>query len=173
MYIPVLYDNNDAHIPIVNSHIISEGSGAIVRIVSLGMRIAITTQVRILSRSFANTKGKRIMTTYSMADQQARFAKAKKENNERYLNIDSVYDPSFLKGKRVAVTGANRGLGLELAKAVVAAGSELVGIVRSTSDELKALNPKDLVTGVDVTDNNCGAKVVEGIKGGPIDIVCL
>lgn len=113
------------------------------------------------------------MTTYSMADQQARFAKAKKENNERYLNIDSVYDPSFLKGKRVAVTGANRGLGLELAKAVVAAGSELVGIVRSTSDELKALNPKDLVTGVDVTDNNCGAKVVEGIKGGPIDIVCL
>ena len=108
-----------------------------------------------------------------MADQEARFAKAKKENNTRYLDIESVFDPSFLKGKRVAITGANRGLGLALAKEAVAAGAELVGIVRSNSDELKALNPKDLVTDVDVTDNNAGAKVVEGIKGGPIDIVSL
>ena len=112
-------------------------------------------------------------STYSMADQEARFAKAKKENNTRYLDIESVFDPSFLKGKRVAITGANRGLGLALAKEAVAAGAELVGIVRSNSDELKALNPKDLVTDVDVTDNNAGAKVVEGIKGGPIDIVSL
>ena len=110
-------------------------------------------------------------TQYSIADQEARFAKAKKENNTRYLDIDSVFDGSFLKGKRVAITGANRGLGLELAKAVASAGGELVAIVRSNSDELKALKPADLVTDVDVTDNNAGAKVVEGIKGGPIDIV--
>ena len=110
-------------------------------------------------------------STYSIADQEARFSKAKKENNERYLNIDSVYDSSFLKGKRVAITGANRGLGLELGKVVVAAGGELVGIVRSNSDELKALNPKEVVTDIDATDNNSGAKVVEGLKGGPIDIV--
>ena len=30
--------------------------------------------------------------TYSMADQIARFAKAKEENNQRYLDISSVFD---------------------------------------------------------------------------------
>src|SRR5690348_16725990 len=30
---------------------------------------------------------------YSMADQQARFKKAKDENNQRYLDILTVYDP--------------------------------------------------------------------------------
>lgn len=108
---------------------------------------------------------------YSTADQPARFAKAKADNNTRYLDIDSVYDGSFLKGKRVAITGANRGSGLELSKAVAAAGGEVVAIVRSTSDELQALQPKDLVAGVDFTDNQAGAKIVDGIKGGPIDIV--
>lgn len=110
-------------------------------------------------------------SNYSMADQEARFSKAKADNNERYLNIDSVYDGSYLKGKRVAITGANRGLGLELAKACTAAGGELVAIVRSNSDDLKALNPKEVVEGVDLTDNNSGTKVVKGIKNGPIDIV--
>ena len=59
----------------------------------------------------------------------------------------------------------------EKVKAAVEAGCELVGIVRSSSEELEALKPKDLVTNVDLTDKNAGAKVVEGIKGGPIDIV--
>lgn len=106
-----------------------------------------------------------------MADQAARFAKAKEEKNERYLDIESVFDPSFLKGKRVAITGANRGLGLELAKEVHSAGGELVLIVRSTSDEMEALQPKDIVKDVDVTNDKAGEKVGQDIKGGPIDIV--
>lgn len=109
-------------------------------------------------------------TKYSIADQPARFAKAKEENNQRYLDIDSVFDPTFLKGKRVAITGANRGLGLEIAKVVHEAGGELVAIVRSTSDDLEALNPADMVKNVDATNNDAGAMVVDGIKGGPIDI---
>ena len=109
-----------------------------------------------------------------MADQPARFAKAKADNNTRYLDIDSVYDSAFLKGKRVAITGANRGSGLELSKAVAAAGGHVVAIVRSTSDELTALvQPQDLVAGVDFTENQAGEKIVQGIKGGPIDIVRL
>ena len=34
---------------------------------------------------------------YSMPDQPARFAKAKAEDNKRFLDIDSVYEPSFIK----------------------------------------------------------------------------
>lgn len=51
---------------------------------------------------------------YSIADQVARFSKAVQENNTRYLNIDSVYDGTYLQGMRVLVTGANQGLGLEV-----------------------------------------------------------
>ena len=46
---------------------------------------------------------------YTIPDQPARFAKAKAENNKRVLDIDSLYDPSFLKGKVALVTGGNRG----------------------------------------------------------------
>lgn len=121
------------------------------------------------SRSIANQMSSE--TEYTIPDQPARFAKAKKEKNQRYLDIESVYDPAFLKGKRVAVTGANRGIGLCLATELVAAGGELVALVRSSSPELDALGPADLVTGVDVTDDHMCATLGDKIKGGPIDIV--
>jgi D-arabinose 1-dehydrogenase-like Zn-dependent alcohol dehydrogenase len=108
---------------------------------------------------------------YSLADQVARFARAKKENNQRYLDITTVYDPSYLKGKRVAITGCNRGLGLALAEEVTQAGAKLVAITRSSSDELQALQPAELITGVDVTNDASTAKLNEQVKGGPIDIV--
>lgn len=106
-----------------------------------------------------------------MADQEARFGRAKKENNQRFLDITTVYDPSFLKGKRVAITGANRGLGLALATEVTEAGAELIAIVRATSDELEALKPAEVISDVDVTDDKETAKLSEKVKGGPIDIV--
>lgn len=108
---------------------------------------------------------------YSLPDQAARFAQAKKENNQRFLDVTSVYDPSFLKGKRVAVTGANRGIGLALATELTAAGAKLVALVRSSSAELEALNPVEIVKGIDVTDDAGCAKIHEKISGGPIDIV--
>jgi len=108
---------------------------------------------------------------YSMADQEARFARAKKENNQRYLDITTVYDPSFLKGKRVAVTGCNRGLGLAIAKELTDVGADLVAIVRSTSAELDALKPAEYIKDVDVTDNKMCDKLSGMIKGGPIDIL--
>ena len=53
---------------------------------------------------------------YSIPDQPARFARAKAEHNERFLNIDSCYDPRFVKGKTVLLTGGNRGLGLAIVR---------------------------------------------------------
>lgn len=108
---------------------------------------------------------------YTIPDQPARFARAKAEKNDRYLNIATVYDPSFLKDKRVAVTGANRGIGLSLAKELTKQGAKLVAIVRSSSDELDALKPAEIITGIEATSDEACATISDKITGGPIDIV--
>ena len=64
-------------------------------------------------------------TEFSMPDQQARFAKAKAEGNKRMLEIDSFYDPAYLKGKCVLVTGGNRGLGLAITNELVKQGRSI------------------------------------------------
>jgi len=108
---------------------------------------------------------------YTIPDQPARFARAKAEDNRRYLDIDTVYNPAYLKGKRVAITGANRGIGLALSKELTAQGGKLVAICRSTSPELDALNPDEVVTGIDVTSDEGCAALGGRITGGPIDIL--
>jgi NAD(P)-dependent dehydrogenase (short-subunit alcohol dehydrogenase family) len=109
---------------------------------------------------------------YSLADQEARYNQAKADNNQRFLDITSVYDPSFLRGKRVAITGANRGLGLALATEVTNAGAELIAIVRSSSPELDALRPQQIVTGIDATNDDTAVHLLAQMKdGGPIDIL--
>jgi len=108
--------------------------------------------------------------TYSIPDQPARFARAKEEKNERYLDISTVYDGSYLKGKRVAITGANRGIGLSLAKELVSQGGKLVAICRSSSDELEALNPEEVVTGIDVTSDEA-CDTIASKMSEPVDIL--
>jgi len=108
---------------------------------------------------------------YTIPDQPARFARAKAENNERYLNIESVYNGAYLKGKRVAITGANRGIGLALAEELVAQGGKLIAICRSSSEELEALKPEVLVTGVDFTSDEECDTIASKITGGAIDIL--
>jgi C-terminal processing protease CtpA/Prc len=108
---------------------------------------------------------------YTIPDQPARFARAKKENNQRYLDIETVYDPSFIKGLRVAVTGANRGIGLSLAKELTAQGAKVIAICRSSSAELEALNPEEVVLGIDVQNDEQCEGIKDQIKGGPVDIV--
>lgn len=110
---------------------------------------------------------------YTIPDQPARFARAKKENNQRYLDITTVYDGSFLKGKRVAVTGANRGIGLALCTELAEQGAKVVAICRSTSDELEALKPDEVITEIDQTDDEVCTLLPKKVKGGPIDIVSV
>ena len=112
--------------------------------------------------------------THSIADQVARFAKAKEENNERYLNIASVYDGGDLSGKRVLVTGGNRGLGLAITKELVAIGATAIVICRSSSQELSQLVGKwNVYDGVDVTDTEAVQKALKRVKsdGGDIDML--
>lgn len=108
---------------------------------------------------------------YSIPDQPARFARAKAQQNQRYLDISSVYNPHYLRGKRVAITGANRGIGLALAQELVAQGGKLIAICRSSSPQLEALKPDEIIIGIDLTSDQDCSTVASQIKGGPIDIL--
>eukprot|EP00529_Nitzschia_sp_RCC80_P026048 CAMPEP_0113458668 /NCGR_PEP_ID=MMETSP0014_2-20120614/10042_1 /TAXON_ID=2857 /ORGANISM="Nitzschia sp." /LENGTH=344 /DNA_ID=CAMNT_0000350201 /DNA_START=131 /DNA_END=1165 /DNA_ORIENTATION=+ /assembly_acc=CAM_ASM_000159 len=111
---------------------------------------------------------------YSIADQVKRFANAKETNNERYLNIDSVYDGGEISGKRLLVTGGNRGLGFEIVKQAVNDGATVIVLCRSTNDELEELVGKwNVYSGVDVTDTDAVNSALKRIKsdGGALDYV--
>jgi len=107
---------------------------------------------------------------YSLADQVARFARAKEENNTRFLDIETVYDGSSLKGKRVLVTGGNRGLGFCLVKELVAQGAEVLATTRRPSEELAAAGVAQVIEGVDVQDTASIARMASEIKA-PLDYV--
>jgi len=107
---------------------------------------------------------------YSIPNQEERFARAKRENNQRYLDITTVYDPTQLKGKRVVVTGANKGSGLALSKELKNAGAHLIAVTRSMSDELQQLEPQELIQDIDVTDDEACKNLASKIEG-PVDIV--
>merc|ERR1712136_544035 len=130
-----------------------------------------TTQAarREEATAVASTKKKPVTRIYSLADQVARFERAKSENNQRYLDISSVYDASVLKGKRVLVVGASKGLGLEIAKALVAAGAKPVITVRKMSAETDALGIQ-VITDVDVTSSESMRRMAAAVTG-PLDFV--
>ncbi|KAL7440731.1 hypothetical protein ACHAXH_004300 [Discostella pseudostelligera] len=129
-----------------------------------------TTMSAAAAANFDETRG----GTHSIADQVARFAKAKAENNPRYLDIDSMYDGGDLSGKRVLVTGGNRGLGLAIVNELVAIGATAIVVCRSSSPELEKLVGKwNVYHGVDVVDDEAVKKVAKRIKGdgGALDVV--
>jgi len=118
--------------------------------------------------------------THSLADQTARFERAKKEKNERYLEIDTVYDPNALKGKRVLVIGANRGLGLSITKELVKTGATVIGTCRSPKDKqklLSELNPQNdksltVISGTEVTNVASLDNMAKAIEA-PVDYVIV
>lgn len=129
-----------------------------------------STPLNMAGNDFDETRG----GTYSMADQEARFAKAKEENNERYLDITTVYNGNGLSGKRVLVTGGNRGLGYEIIKELVSIGATVIVVCRSSNKELEGLvGQSNVYKGVDVTDTEAVNKAAKAIKndGGAIDVV--
>lgn len=111
---------------------------------------------------------------YSMPDQVKRFANAQETNNERFLDISTVYNGGELSGKRILVTGGNRGLGFEITKEAVSNGASVIVLCRSTNDELEELVGKyNVYSGVDVSDNVAVDKAFKRIKsdGGQLDYV--
>jgi len=106
-------------------------------------------------------------TEYSIADQVARFARAKAEGNKRFLDITTVYDGSSLKDKSVLVTGGNRGLGWVIVQELVQQHAKVAVLCRGTNNELEALVGKsNVVSGVDVTDTKAVQDACAGERMG-------
>ncbi len=85
---------------------------------------------------------------------------------------DASQPAAAAKAKGVAlVTGANRGIGLELARQLKAAGHDVVGTARNPDEakELAALGVR--VMQLDVTDAASVARLAEALKGTPIEVL--
>ena len=107
---------------------------------------------------------------YTWADQVKRHARAKEEVATRVLSIERHFDGSYLKGKRVLVTGGNQGLGLAIVRQLVESSAEVVVVGRRSSPELDALAGVQVITGVDVADTAAVGKMVQQISA-PLDYV--
>jgi NAD(P)-dependent dehydrogenase (short-subunit alcohol dehydrogenase family) len=69
-----------------------------------------------------------------------------------------------------ALTGANRGIGLALTRALLARGDSVVAICRHSSPELDATGAS-VLTGVDVTDEASVASLPRALAGTRIDVL--
>ena len=102
--------------------------------------------------------------THSLADQVARFERAKAEKNHRFLDVTTVFDGSYLKGKRVLVVGANRGLGLAITKELVKNGALVHATCRKNKGEFEGADHvelRPLTSGTKMTDPAPGVGVTQ------------
>ncbi|MFW5824602.1 MAG: SDR family oxidoreductase [Marinobacter sp.] len=70
----------------------------------------------------------------------------------------------------VVVTGANRGIGLELARHYAGEGCSVIGVCRQASAELEAVAAQ-VITGVNVTTEDGIRKLCDGVKGQSIELL--
>jgi len=71
---------------------------------------------------------------------------------------------------RVIITGANRGIGLELCRIYAARGQEVIGVCRRSSPELDALGVQ-VEAEIDVADDAAMARLVARVGGTPVDVL--
>ena len=70
----------------------------------------------------------------------------------------------------VVITGANRGIGLELARQFKQRGDEVVAACRKSSDELIKLEV-EVVEGVDVADDAAVSRLAASLEGRTVDVL--
>jgi NAD(P)-dependent dehydrogenase (short-subunit alcohol dehydrogenase family) len=69
---------------------------------------------------------------------------------------------------KILITGANRGIGLELARQFRRRGDEVIAVCRTSSDALDALDVR-IEAGIDVTDGHSLEKLAARLKGQRLD----
>lgn len=117
----------------------------------------------MLSATSSSGEGAR----YSIPNQPLRFANGKRDGNERMLHLEKMYNPGFVKGKNVLVTGGNRGLGLAIVQELIKQGAHVIVTSRSPATVAGAT----VIAGVEVQDNDCGPKLAKALQGKTIDIL--
>ena len=70
----------------------------------------------------------------------------------------------------VVITGANRGIGLEMTRQFKQRGDEVVGACRKSSDELAKLDV-EVVEGVDVADDAGVGRLAASLDGRTVDVL--
>ena len=70
----------------------------------------------------------------------------------------------------IIVTGANRGIGLELTRQLKARGDDVIAVCRHSSPELEALGVR-VEAGVDVSDANAVRELATRVKDVTIDVL--
>lgn len=71
---------------------------------------------------------------------------------------------------RIVVTGANRGIGLELVRQLAARGDEVIAACRRASPELEALDV-EVQDGIDVTDDAAVGRLADALAGRGVDVL--
>lgn len=72
--------------------------------------------------------------------------------------------------KTWVVTGANKGIGLELARQLKARGERVYATCRSSSKELDALGV-NVVSGVEVSSDDAGDRIARALGDGAVDVL--
>lgn len=70
----------------------------------------------------------------------------------------------------ILITGANRGIGLELARQLKARGGDVIAACRKSSPELDALGVR-VEAGIEVSDEASVAELAERVKGASLDVL--
>jgi len=70
----------------------------------------------------------------------------------------------------ILITGCNRGIGLELVRRLHERGDDVIGICRTTSEELEKLGIR-VIKGIDVSDADGVEKLVAELADTPIDVL--
>lgn len=71
----------------------------------------------------------------------------------------------------IVISGANRGIGLELTKQLAERGEHVVALCRRASRELEAVDGVDVQAGVDVAEQAAVDELAERLSGTQIDIL--
>lgn len=72
--------------------------------------------------------------------------------------------------QKIVITGANRGIGLELARQFAARGDEVVAVCRRSSPDLDELGV-EVIDGVDVTSDDSVSDLATALRGRTLDLL--